>query len=189
MEAAAQCYSHFATRDIIANRPTDRDWPEKLIAEQGQVGFTANELAAAAGVDQDNAARWADAMVAGGAEAAVTPLGVAGFAAAKALSFRNDEPTKASRPFDKNRSGFVMGEGAGIVAELPRRDEGHAPGRQQFFALGLREGRTPQAKRLGDGLILHHLQGRLSSRDVYGGYWQKITTHILRHRTETNHPP
>lgn len=42
---------------------------------------------------------------------------------------------------------------------------------------------------LGDGLILHHLQGRLSSRDVYGGYWQKITTHILRHRTETNHPP
>jgi 3-oxoacyl-[acyl-carrier-protein] synthase II len=54
-------------------------------------------------------------MVAGGAEAAVTPLGVAGFAAAKALSFRNDEPTKASRPFDKDRDGFVLGEGAGIV--------------------------------------------------------------------------
>jgi proteasome lid subunit RPN8/RPN11 len=42
---------------------------------------------------------------------------------------------------------------------------------------------------LGDGLILHHLQGRLSSRDVYGGYWQKITTHILRHRTEITQPP
>ncbi|MBX3302824.1 MAG: beta-ketoacyl-ACP synthase II [Nitrospira sp.] len=57
----------------------------------------------------------ADVMVAGGAEAAVTPLGVAGFASAKALSFRNDEPTKASRPFDKDRDGFVLGEGAGVV--------------------------------------------------------------------------
>ena len=57
----------------------------------------------------------ADVMVAGGAEAAVTPLGVAGFAAAKALSFRNDEPTKASRPFDRDRDGFVLGEGAGVV--------------------------------------------------------------------------
>jgi 3-oxoacyl-[acyl-carrier-protein] synthase II len=57
----------------------------------------------------------ADVMVAGGAEAAVTPLGVAGFAAAKALSFRNNEPTRASRPFDKDRDGFVLGEGAGVV--------------------------------------------------------------------------
>jgi 3-oxoacyl-[acyl-carrier-protein] synthase II len=54
-------------------------------------------------------------MIAGGAEAAITPLGVAGFAASKALSFRNDEPTKASRPFDKDRDGFVLGEGAGVV--------------------------------------------------------------------------
>ncbi|MDH4301667.1 MAG: beta-ketoacyl-ACP synthase II [Nitrospira sp.] len=57
----------------------------------------------------------ADVMVAGGAEAAVTPLGVAGFASAKALSFRNDAPTKASRPFDMDRDGFVLGEGAGVV--------------------------------------------------------------------------
>jgi len=57
----------------------------------------------------------ADVMVAGGAEAAVTPLGVAGFASAKALSFRNDEPMRASRPFDKDRDGFVLGEGAGVV--------------------------------------------------------------------------
>lgn len=57
----------------------------------------------------------ADVMIAGGAEAAITPLGVAGFAAAKALSFRNDEPAKASRPFDKDRDGFVLGEGAGVV--------------------------------------------------------------------------
>ena len=51
-------------------------------------------------------------MIAGGG-AAITPLGVAGFASAKALSFRNDEPTKASRPFDKDRDGFVLGEGEG----------------------------------------------------------------------------
>lgn len=57
----------------------------------------------------------ADVMIAGGAEAAITPLGVAGFASAKALSFRNDEPAKASRPFDKDRDGFVLGEGAGVV--------------------------------------------------------------------------
>ena len=57
----------------------------------------------------------ADVMLAGGAEAAITPLGVAGFASAKALSFRNNEPMKASRPFDKDRDGFVLGEGAGVV--------------------------------------------------------------------------
>ena len=57
----------------------------------------------------------ADVMVAGGAEAAITPLGVAGFASAKALSFRNDAPGKASRPFDQDRDGFVLGEGAGVI--------------------------------------------------------------------------
>ncbi len=57
----------------------------------------------------------ADAMVCGGAESAITPLGVAGFASAKALSFRNDDPATASRPFDKDRNGFVIGEGAGVL--------------------------------------------------------------------------
>ncbi|MDH5201957.1 MAG: beta-ketoacyl-ACP synthase II [Nitrospirota bacterium] len=57
----------------------------------------------------------ADAMVAGGTEAVITPLGVGGFNAMKALSTRNNEPEKASRPFDIDRDGFVMGEGAGIV--------------------------------------------------------------------------
>jgi len=57
----------------------------------------------------------ADVMFAGGSEAAITPLCFAGFCSMKALSIRNDDPEHASRPFDKNRDGFVMGEGAGIV--------------------------------------------------------------------------
>ncbi|HMM43039.1 MAG TPA: beta-ketoacyl-ACP synthase II [Thermomicrobiales bacterium] len=57
----------------------------------------------------------ADIVVAGGAEAAITPAGVAGFAAAGALSTRNDDPAHASRPFDRERDGFVLGEGAGIL--------------------------------------------------------------------------
>ncbi len=57
----------------------------------------------------------ADAMIAGGTESTITPLAVGGFAAMKALSTRNDAPEKASRPFDKDRDGFIMAEGAGIV--------------------------------------------------------------------------
>ncbi len=57
----------------------------------------------------------ADVMIAGGTEAAITPMGVGGFAAMRALSTRNDAPEKASRPWDKDRDGFVIGEGAGIM--------------------------------------------------------------------------
>ncbi len=57
----------------------------------------------------------ADVMVAGGAEATVSPLGIGGFAAMRALSTRNDDPTAASRPWDKDRDGFVLGEGAGVL--------------------------------------------------------------------------
>jgi 3-oxoacyl-[acyl-carrier-protein] synthase II len=67
----------------------------------------------------------ADAMIAGGSEAAITPMGVGGFAAMRALSTRNDEPSRASRPFDKDRDGFIIGEGAGVIIleelELARR--------------------------------------------------------------------
>lgn len=57
----------------------------------------------------------ADVMITGGTESAVTPLGIGGFCALKALSLRNDEPQKASRPFERDRTGFVMGEGCGMV--------------------------------------------------------------------------
>ncbi len=57
----------------------------------------------------------ADVILAGGAEATITPMAVAGFNSARALSLRNDDPQRASRPFDKDRDGFVMGEGAGVV--------------------------------------------------------------------------
>jgi 3-oxoacyl-[acyl-carrier-protein] synthase II len=57
----------------------------------------------------------ADVMIAGGAEAAITPMGVGGFAAMRALSTRNDDPPRASRPFDRDRDGFVIGEGAGVL--------------------------------------------------------------------------
>ena len=57
----------------------------------------------------------ADIMIAGGSEAAITPMGVGGFGAMRALSTRNDEPERASRPFDRDRDGFIIGEGAGVV--------------------------------------------------------------------------
>ncbi|HIE92962.1 MAG TPA: beta-ketoacyl-[acyl-carrier-protein] synthase II, partial [Acidobacteria bacterium] len=76
----------------------------------------------------------ADVMVAGGSEAAITPMGVGGFAAMRALSTRNDEPTRASRPFDRERDGFVIGEGAGVVV-LEARDLALARGAQIYSEL------------------------------------------------------
>ncbi|MGK7345533.1 MAG: beta-ketoacyl-ACP synthase II [Candidatus Nitrospinota bacterium M3_3B_026] len=75
-----------------------------------------------------------DIVVAGGTEAAITGLGVAGFAASRALSRRNDEPEKASRPFDRDRDGFVMGEGAGVMV-LESREHAEARGARVYADL------------------------------------------------------
>jgi 3-oxoacyl-[acyl-carrier-protein] synthase II len=76
----------------------------------------------------------ADVMIAGGSEAALTPLSVAAFARMGALSRRNDDPERASRPFEKNRDGFVFGEGAGIVV-LERREHAEARGAKPIAGL------------------------------------------------------
>ncbi|HEY8078641.1 MAG TPA: beta-ketoacyl-[acyl-carrier-protein] synthase family protein, partial [Labilithrix sp.] len=100
-------------------------------------GFHAPPLvhvsACAAGTDAIGAAYRAIAsgrrrtMLAGGTDSMINPLGVAGFCALSATSTKNDEPTRASRPFDKTRDGFVMGEGAGVLV-LERLDDAHARG-------------------------------------------------------------
>jgi len=86
---------------------------------QGPISATATACATSANAIGDSVRMIlhgdADAIIAGGAEAAVTALSVGGFAAMRALSTRNDDPTHASRPFDKDRDGFVIGEGAGIL--------------------------------------------------------------------------
>ncbi len=76
----------------------------------------------------------ADVMIAGGSEAAITPLGVGGFAAMRALSTRNDEPTRACRPFDRDRDGFIIGEGAGVVI-LEEYERAHARGASIYAEL------------------------------------------------------
>jgi 3-oxoacyl-[acyl-carrier-protein] synthase II len=81
----------------------------------------------------------ADAMIAGGSEAAITPMGVGGFAAMRALSTRNDEPERASRPFDRDRDGFVIGEGAGVLV-------------LEALDLALDRGATPLAEVVGYGM-------------------------------------
>jgi 3-oxoacyl-[acyl-carrier-protein] synthase II len=82
---------------------------------------------------------YADAMICGGTEASITPLGVAGFAAMRALSTRNDDPERASRPWDVDRDGFVVGEGAGVLV-LETADDAerrHAPVLAEIVGYGM----------------------------------------------------
>jgi 3-oxoacyl-[acyl-carrier-protein] synthase II len=76
----------------------------------------------------------ADAMIAGGSEAAITPMGIGGFAAMRAMSTRNAEPQRASRPFDKDRDGFIIGEGAGVIV-LEERELALARGAKIYAEL------------------------------------------------------
>jgi 3-oxoacyl-[acyl-carrier-protein] synthase II len=76
----------------------------------------------------------ADVVVAGGSEAVIAPLPIAGFAAMRAMSTRNDEPERASRPFDKGRDGFVLGEGAGVIV-LERAEHARARGARAYARL------------------------------------------------------
>jgi 3-oxoacyl-[acyl-carrier-protein] synthase II len=99
----------------------------------------------------------ADAMIAGGSESAITPMGVGGFAAMRALSTRNDEPQRASRPFDKERDGFVMGEGSGVVV-LEEIEGARA------------RGATILAELVGYGMSGDAYHITLPSEDGSGGY-------------------
>jgi len=134
----------------------------------------------------------ADIMLAGGAEASVSPLPFAGFCATRAMSARNDDPKRASRPFDKNRDGFVMGEGAGVVV-LERLDhalERNAP----VYAELVGYGNTADAYHLtapepeGDGMV-RAMREALRDADVAAPDIGYINAHgtstILNDKTES----
>ncbi|HYE24453.1 MAG TPA: beta-ketoacyl-ACP synthase II [Clostridia bacterium] len=99
----------------------------------------------------------ADVMIAGGSEAAITPMGVGGFASMRALSTRNDDPTRASRPWDKDRDGFVVGEGAGILV-------------LEELELARKRGAQPIAEIVGYGMSADAYHITSPSEDGDGGF-------------------
>jgi len=100
---------------------------------------------------------YADAMICGGSEAAITPMGVGGFAAMRALSTRNEDPEKASRPFDKDRDGFVIGEGSGILV-------------LEELEFAQRRGATILAEMIGYGMTSDAFHITMPSEDGDGAY-------------------
>ncbi len=122
----------------------------------------------------------ADVMIAGGSEAAITPMGVGGFGAMRALSTRNDAPSKASRPFDRDRDGFVIGEGAGVVI---LEELAHAEARgARIYAEVVGYGMSGDAYHMtgqpetGDGAV-RSMQNALESAGVPGDAVQDINAH------------
>ncbi len=109
--------SPFVIPKMIANAASGLVSIRFGLMGQNSAVATACASAANAAADAMRAIQfgYADIMLTGGAEAGIAPMGLGGFASAKALSTRNDAPEKASRPFDKDRDGFVMGEGAGVI--------------------------------------------------------------------------
>ena len=126
----------------------------------------------------------ADVMIAGGAEAAITPMGIGGFAAMRALSTRNDEPQKASRPFDSGRDGFVVGEGAGIVIleELEFAKKRGAKIYAELVGYGMSADayHITQPAEGGEGAVRVM---RNTLRDA--GVWPEVVDYINAHGTST----
>ncbi len=122
----------------------------------------------------------ADVMVVGGSEAAITPMGVGGFAAMRALSTRNDEPERASRPFDKDRDGFVIGEGSGIVVleelELARRRGARIYAEMVGYGITADAFHITAPSEDGDGAI-RVMQMALDSAGVTASQVQYINAH------------
>jgi 3-oxoacyl-[acyl-carrier-protein] synthase II len=122
----------------------------------------------------------ADVMIAGGSEAAITPMGVGGFGAMRALSTRNDAPSRASRPFDRDRDGFVIGEGAGVVI-LEALDRAQARG-ARIYAEVVGYGMSGDAFHMtgqpedGEGAV-RSMQAALESAGVAGDVVQYINAH------------
>ena len=109
--------SPFVIPKMIPNAAAGNVSIEFGLAGPNTAVSTACASAAHAVADAMRAIQWgyADVMLAGGSEAAITPMGLGGFCSARALSLRNDDPQRASRPFDRDRDGFVLSEGAGMV--------------------------------------------------------------------------
>jgi 3-oxoacyl-[acyl-carrier-protein] synthase II len=126
----------------------------------------------------------ADVFLAGGSEAAIVPLGIGGFAAMKALSTRNDEPTRASRPWDKDRDGFVMGEGAGVLV-LEELEHAKARG-AKIYAEVVGYGMTADAYHMSAPLP-NHEQAQRSMRIAMerGGLNPQDIDYINAHGTST----
>jgi 3-oxoacyl-[acyl-carrier-protein] synthase II len=122
----------------------------------------------------------ADVMIAGGSEAAITPMGVGGFGAMRALSTRNDAPQRASRPFDKDRDGFVIGEGSGVLV-IEELEHAKARG-ARIYAEIVGYGMSSDAYHMtgqpetGDGAI-RSMQGALESAGVSPDVVQYINAH------------
>jgi 3-oxoacyl-[acyl-carrier-protein] synthase II len=172
-----------------------------MLMPNGPAAFVGLELGAQAGVHAPTSAcatgaeaiAWgldiirsgrADVVVAGGTEAVIQPLPIAGFASMRAMSTRNDEPEKASRPWDKGRDGFVLGEGAGIIV-LERAEVARARGAHVFARL-LGAGMTSD----GFDIVQPHPDGAGAARAIAAairdaGIDPKDVRHVNAHATST----
>jgi 3-oxoacyl-[acyl-carrier-protein] synthase II len=189
--------------DILETRGPRRVSPHTvpMLMPNGPAAWVGLELGAQAGVHSPTSAcatgaealYWgldiiragrADVVVAGGAEAVVHPTPIAGFASMRAMSTRNDEPTKASRPWDSDRDGFVLGEGAGVVV-LERADHARARGAKIYA-------RFAGAAMTSDGydIVQPHPEGEGGARAIKAalrdaGMDRRDIHHINAHATST----